>query len=606
MKKLFLTVLAHIAVSSAVCAACSSLLLPLPELVPGAEGGYKALRALLLFLDWLPASAGAGFLVGAAVSLGGVEGGAVRRFRLVVLSSLACVFAVFFSGEVVRPVVSASIFAAEAAPRVFRTFLDLGNRCFQNGNMEMALRYASEALAVNPADEEARKLRENAVSLGNAEVDVPHSRQSAPAEEVVTAPEPVDVNYSWHETSGRSAEELLRKAEEAELDGRWIDAHYFALLAASTAGEGTELRRKARLQAAHYWGVLREPVELSDTPEMRLYRLKKAAYTQMSTGDNVGAYFTFREMLETNELARDDPDVKKFLALVTERLKRTSFFTDELENLRKFESRRNVRFSVPKADGSVDVVSVRGVTPVRESGRSVQYLRGLSVFTFGSGGEFVRSVYAPFARLTFEDAALLPEAERAAWGVGPLGEVPFVMLHGLDSKIRGREVRPVATFADGAEGVCPETLLLALGREDYEMLCSASQGERLLSPGKLWSLFKRASGFGYAAEPFGAQLLRCFAYPLFLLVLFIFLAKIAWNNRVEPGLVFKFKWIFVLPVLTALLYVAVSLLDYAVRTLSFAFVASFGASAVVAALIVGLAGLLYVSTSFILHAHDGD
>ena len=72
----------------------------------------------------------------------------------------------------------------------------------------------------------------------------------------------------------------------------------------------------------------------------------------------------------------------------------------------------------------------------------------------------------------------------------------------------------------------------------------------------------------------------------------------------EEGAVFKFKWIFILPILTVIFYIVFDILNYAIRAISFAFVASFGLYAVAGVFCLGIVALLYVSTSFLLHAKE--
>mgnify|MGYP002624070606 CR=1 FL=1 len=617
MKKLFLLVLAHVIVTAVVCALLAVVAFSKPELIAGTQAKYSFFLSLSFFLKALPAAVASGFLVGASVSLEEIAGGAVARFKTVVLSSLFCIFVVFFSTEVFSPLVSSTLSELKDAPRVFRTFFELGQRSFQDGHMDMALKYATEALSVNPNDEDARKLRENAISLGNATVDLPRLKTQFEKENSIfdneKSEELFDLNFSYNEIAGRSAEELLQKSEVAEDEaragnnGKWLDAHYYALLAFATSPRNSEISLRAKRQAFHFWSVLKEPSELSDTPEMQLYRQKKEAYTLMASGNNIGAYFTFQEILETNELARDDPDIKKFLKIVTERVESAYFFTDELSNLRRFESFKNVRFSIPRSDGAFDVVAIRGITPIRENGKLVQYLREFSVFSYKKNGEFIRSVFAPYAHLSFEDVSDFTSFERDFFEIPhEAAFVPYILLHGLDSSVQGKETVPEYSFGEiDDEKIKREKsdfLVLPLDESDYNILCAASAGEEHLSPAKLWSLFNRAHLFGYAEETFGARLLHCFFYPLLLLVFFIFLAKIAWNNRIQRGELFRFSWIFILPFLMAMCQIAYLLISYFVRMLAFAFVSSMRMTSFVAIFVIGVVTLLYVSTSFIIHA----
>ena len=89
------------------------------------------------------------------------------------------------------------------------------------------------------------------------------------------------------------------------------------------------------------------------------------------------------------------------------------------------------------------------------------------------------------------------------------------------------------------------------------------------------------------------------------LITLIFVATIAWNYRLASGAIFKFKWIFILPSLNAVFYLAESFIEYVIRLFNFVFVAIAGTyMALLAGIIAYIFLLALVSVVFLSRKND--
>ena len=93
--------------------------------------------------------------------------------------------------------------------------------------------------------------------------------------------------------------------------------------------------------------------------------------------------------------------------------------------------------------------------------------------------------------------------------------------------------------------------------------------------------------------------------PVALLIIFIFVASVAWNYRLGEGLIFKFKWIFFLPVLNIVFYFIVLFIEYLIKILNFVFIAMAGTRmALLAGICVYVFLLALVSVVFLSRKND--
>ena len=90
-----------------------------------------------------------------------------------------------------------------------------------------------------------------------------------------------------------------------------------------------------------------------------------------------------------------------------------------------------------------------------------------------------------------------------------------------------------------------------------------------------------------------------------LLIIFIFVASIAWNYRLAAGAIFKFKWVFILPVLNIVFYFLERMIEYTIKVLNLVFIAMAGTRmAIFAGIGVYVVLLLVVSVAFLARNND--
>lgn len=599
MKKVLLIVLSYVIFSFFVAFAVVAFFQTRPTILPGDVRAYIALQAALLFFGMFPAVVCSGFLVGCAVSFGReIHDDAMRTFSHLLLNSILFVFLLFSVGEAFVPFLQKKQAALEEAPVAFSKFMTLSRKCYADGRMLESAKYANEALLLNPSSEDAMSLRE--LALANEDSVAEAQREKKKKERRTAAAASDKIPFLAHKKE--TPQSLLEKARAAERDRKWFDSHYNARLAESIAGDDASVIAEAESLAQKAWKELRAPNVFVDTPEIVLFRRKLKAYTMFVSGDNVGAYYEFLAISNSSPAASRDPDVIKYLALSSEEVQKERFFTDDMENLQRFESQTGVHFSLKKADGTVDVVYIQGITSVKDAGSVIKYLRGLYIYEFGADGYFNMSIHAPYAKLMFEDVGSFDKKTKERFSLPEIQcAVPKILLNGIDSRFSDKRSVPEFKTADGSEIDKDEWnyIVLGLSSDDFNLLCDSSIGSDRMSLISLWRVFGMARQFGYSSEVFGASLLRRITYPLTLLILFVFLACISWNYRLAENQIFKFKWIYILPISTFILYFCLEFIKFALKLMNYVFIAFAGYASVAMSLACLIAVFAIVSAAFV-------
>ena len=128
------------------------------------------------------------------------------------------------------------------------------------------------------------------------------------------------------------------------------------------------------------------------------------------------------------------------------------------------------------------------------------------------------------------------------------------------------------------------------------MLCDAGVGAEKMSMISLVKLLPKAHDFGFSPAIYSSIFLSRITYPLFMLLAFMFLACIAWNYRTETTL-FKFKWIFIMPFVSLVIFIGLELVLYGMKLLNFVLVSFTGNFALVAS--VSILAILFVAACFV-------
>lgn len=598
MKKTSIIVLVYAVLAFAVCLLISNLMKNIPVLLPGEEKVYVLSRGFLFFCKFLPSLVFSSFLIGCAIAYGkNAEKAKIKysplimlHFRRTMIASIIIVLIVSLITEVFVPFIEQRQAKARIKPVLFTEFMTLSHEYYDKGDMGLAFEYSYNALLLNPKDKDALFINEHSGAELNS------------LKMVLDRPEePKFVFTPVKETKGETITSLLKKAREAAEKENWFDAHYYAYLAVEVGTEKDINFADANRLASEAWNHLFDPTVIKETDEQILFRKKREAYKTLIRGDNIEAYYQFLEIAAFSDVSARDPDVAKFLEIAKERVENQCFFVEEVENLRKFEAYNNVYFAIPHDDGSKDVVYIRGITPVKNSGRTIQYLRGFTLFSYSKEGRFERSIFVPYAKMLSEKASMFDESAKLSFGIkDEFKNVPYLMLESIAKNDRGGRISPVyeydADYAKNTEPFLSNYFVLGLPMKDFNLLCDATAGSVKMNLISLVKFLPKTRDYGFSYEVYNSDFIHRVTYPLIMLICCIFMACMAWNYRLKDAQLFKFKWIFIMPAITLILYFVIECGLYACRMLNYALVVMLGAGAVYVS--VSILVLIFVIVCF--------
>ena len=606
MKKTSFIILAYVILAFILCQLVSYLMKNIPVLLPGEDKPYTLVRGFLFFCRFLPALVFSAFLIGCAISYGkDAEKAKIKysplimaHFRRTMIASIFMVLIITFITEFFVPIFEQKQARSRLKPHLFSEFMHLSQEYYDKGDMNMAFEYSYNALLLNPKDKQALYINEHS----NAELNSLKMVLDTPEE-------PSFVFVPIKETKGETITSLLKKAKDAAEKENWFDAHYYAYLATEVGTPRDINLEEATRLASQAWNQLFDPTVIKEKDEQILFRKKRDAYRTLIRGDNIEAYYQFLEIAATSDMAVRDPDVAKFLEIAQERLESQCFFIEEVENLRRFESYNNIYFSIKHDDGSVDVVYIRGITPVKNSGRMIQYLRGFTLFTYSSEGKFLRSLFVPYAKMLSERATGFDQGAKRQFCIkDEFKSVPYLMLESISKTDRSTRLSPVyeydASYTQKHEPFLGNYFILSLPTKDFNLLCDATSGSVKMNLVSLMKFFPKAKDYGYSKEVYNADFIYRLTYPLIMLICCIFMACMAWNYRLKNDQLFKFKWIFLMPPITIILYFAIECGLYIIKMLDYALVIMLGNLAVYASVTILVLILFIVCFDFVSRTAD--
>ncbi|MBQ8013769.1 MAG: hypothetical protein IJ257_05170 [Treponema sp.] len=483
MRRTGLIVLIYAVLAFGFCLLISNLMKSLPLLLPGEEGTYVFIRGFLFFCKFLPPLIFSAFLIGSAIAYGKNSERAkikyspliMSHFRKTMIGSIFIVLIVSLVTEVFIPIFEQRQAKARLKPVLFSEFMNLSREYYEKGNMNLAFEYSYNALLLNPKDKDAMDIKERSEAALNS------------LKLILDKPEtPKFVFTPVKETKGETVTSLLSKAKAAMEKEKWFDAHYYAYLAVEIGSSKDINLEDANRLASEAWNHLFDPTVIKENDEQIIFRKKREAYKNFIRGDNIEAYYQFLEIAAISDVAARDPDVAKFLAIVAQRVEDQCFFIEEVENLRRFEAYNSVYFSISQDDGSRDVVYIRGITPVKNSGRMIQYLRDFSLFTYSKDGQLLRSIFVPYAKMLSERTDTFDEAAKERFGIKDEYEkVPYLMLESISKTSRGGRMSPVyeydAEYIRKNEPYLDSYFVLGLPQSDFNLLCDATAGSGKMS-----------------------------------------------------------------------------------------------------------------------------
>lgn len=566
---------------------------------------YKFLTGLEYFLLYLPIIAMTGFVISCSVHFGhNPEGSSARfskamadRYKAVMISSIIIVGLLTVSTEVFGVMVRHKKTSIINQPKLINEYIKVGNNLYNNGYYERAMRYANAALKLDPNAREAADLMDrsdvemNRVRTSDLRFKLYESVEEAfKADKVEIDAEQINAVYKYF----LIAKEAFEKKE-------WFNAHYYAGIGIGLATPKDPNLEELKKISMTAWNNLTEYHNLAKTEDQLIFDKKYEGYLALVEKDDLKAYYIFRELYQSSREFQSDPDVVFYLQIAENRINERCFFIDETFELESFENVNDVYFACAYKDGSKDIVYFKGMTAVKETGNSIQYLRDLTVTSIDPDGDLYRKMHVPYAKVLPVSVKTLTSTTKSLMGIDDkINFIPYVMLKSVGRDKPNTELFPEYIYADGTEENTPEYMLLSISYEDFLMLENASSNPTAASLASLFKFVGSADKYGYSTEIYGQSLMNRIFYPLWMLVLFILLASFAWNNRIGLNQYFKLSWILVIPAFLVFGAVFYRAAMYGFRLLNYAFLGGLGLlSGMMAGLIVYVVLLILVSLYFL-------
>ncbi len=614
MKRVLLSIVSYAILSFAVCFGISAFMGHAPTLLSEHRSLWTLCRGLLYFFRVLPAVLSTAYLISLSIHFGTDSSKAftrfspliMRHFRNVMFIAIGLVGVMVLVSEVFTPMVQRKKNYLETEPLLLAEFIKTGNQCIQEEKYALAHRYGVQILKIKPNAPEGKEL------IDKSEAVLRAIKKISPA----TAEKSITVEETLHraEAGNETVTSLLCKGKKAASEGRWFEAHYYAELAAVTGTEKDLNYGDAKRLASVAWNKLQDAPADSKTNDQILFAKKRKAYSALSKGDNIDAYYQFMEIAAEDVTWSSDPDVNQFLEIALKRVEGQYFFIDETEKLESFEDFRDVYFKITHDDKTTDVVYIRGITPVEDGGKMIQYLRGLYIITFAENGTLLKTMSVPYAKMLSVSVDSFDEDTMELKGIKKeFKQVPCIMLESIDRKYRGQRISPVFEYEKsyernrsnlkGERSFDSNFEVLAMSVKDFNIACESCNTVDKMDLGVLLKTSEKASAFGHSSEVINAFLVKRINYPLIMMSFLLLLAAVAWNFRIGEGQLFKFIWIATVPVCTVIVDIVVQIILAAAGICYFALVAYTGNLALVVAVAVNMV-LLFISAMIFALRHS--
>jgi hypothetical protein len=602
MKKVFMIILSYALLAFALCFGISFFGGHLPVLLDNAKSSYLLYRTLMYFFRIMPSVLASSFMIAMSIYFGEDAQKAQMRFsplimshfRRIIVVSVVLVALMTLTSEIFSPLIQRKKTYAEQAPHLLTEYTRLGNECLADENYMLAHRYGTQILKIKPDSLEGRNL------VDKSEAVLKAIKKISPSD-IVEKEIPL---YYYREVQNETVTSFIKKSKEAADNGQWFDSHYYAQMACSIGTDRDINITEARRLASVAWNRIQSSPSPEKTKEQELFLKKRSAYKALSEGDSIEAYYQFMEIAGQDVAWASDPDITQFLEIARKRVEDQCFFIDETEKLETFENYINVYFTIKHPSGVTDVVYIRGITPVSDAGRLIQYLRGLTVITFGKNGSYLKSFTVPYAKMMSVSLSDFPENFRDELELSDnVKKVPLILLESIDRNNRGRRIVPEWDFTGYIKSEnfkVPGYVILSMSVEDFNTACDASVGAEKMNMNSLMDFSSKADELGFSEEVAGAALIKRVTYPIIMLMLLIFLSTIAWNFRMNKNQIFKFIWIFIIPVCTIVCDIFIQIVLTAGNLSNYLLIAVFGNSALLVSSVLWMILLVIVSIYFAL------
>ncbi|MCR4579242.1 MAG: hypothetical protein K5681_02725 [Treponema sp.] len=605
MKKILGLLSIFLGLALAICL-CVAIFSQVPdEVLKTSVFGYKLLNGLEYFVNYLPAIMMMGFVVSCSVYFGqNATGSASRfsaamfgRFKIVMIAVIIIAFILTLNSEVFGVLIGQQKSRIINRPKLVNDYLKVGQSLYDNGYYERSMRYADAALKLEPKSNEAVRLRDN------AEVEINRNRDSnyrfklyesvenaEKVDRVIIDPEQIAEVYQYY-----------LKSKEAFDKQEWFNAHYFAEVGIGLASPKDPNLEGLKKLSTTSWNNLTEYHNLLKNEDQQAFDKKYEGYLALVEKDDLRAYYIFTELYNSSREFQSDPDVIFYKKIAENRINEKCFFTDETLELESFENANDVYFSYKYPDGSQDVIYFQGVTTVEGTGKSIQYLRNLSISSIDKEGELFRTMTVPYAKVLPVSVESFSPMTKSLMGLDEkVRFVPYIMLKSVNRDGPTELNLPVYTYYQKMEETYPEHFLLSVPYEDFLMLETSMQDPSIIPLTTLFKLFSRAVKYGFSADVFESVFLNRIFYPFWMIIIFLLLATFAWNNRIGIDQYFKFWWAFVFPIFLFIGIAFYKMIIFLFKLTNYAILASSGLTGAIFSALVVYTILLILTSVFFL------
>lgn len=612
MKKVFLILGSYVLFFLIISMVAGFAVSGVPELLPSDVAAYKLQRGLRVFLEYLPAVFLSSYTLALTIVFSedgdkctqGFSPIMAKNFKTVIISIIFVCTCLTVSKEVFNPFLQIKKNRYIETPELLNEYITMGEENFNEGKMLLSYGYAKQALKIESTSERAKLLLDRAQGAIEAAA-LPGFNTNF----VKKKTKGDEINSLYKKDRLLSTDkpldflELLRLAEDAAKKENWFDAHYYANLAVRISNPQNFNYERAKKLCAEAWNYVKEPAVEKATADNLFYRQKFEAFSLLMTGDYLEAYYKFLNLSNSSRRASIDPDVVRYLKISKEKLDELYFFLEETDDLKNFESYENVYFKLPYADGHTDVFFIRGVTSVSETGGMVQYLRGLSVYTYNKDNDFIISMNVPYAKMLVLNAKTLDEETKKEFQISDkIKEVPYLKLESVSRTSNLSVITPTYTFPDGNISTTGSGFkVIPMPVSHFNRICNTSLGSSKMDIIDLMQFVKISVNYGFSNEVYMSALVKRLIYPLEIMLVMIFCAIMAWGYRLRGGQIFKFKYIFILPVSTFVFYYVLQFVEYIVTFLTLATVCYCGSTALIISVVFWILMIIIFSIQFLGH-----
>lgn len=599
MKKIFISIGVYSILASIACFVSGFLAAETGFVCPQDILSYKICNGLLYLLKDLPSAVITAFLVGAAVDFGSVLAPSKRfsapliaAFRTVMIISIFCTFGLYVCHAVVTPVLEQHKMDLEQKPVVIKDYLNVAEDYLNAGlenpeSAHLALFYSKKVLELDPGNEKALALSKRAELAGAVKNK---NKDRLFSESIKDELKEVQNEIGYSDILKIHSSTVYELVQEAELlfeKEDYLGAHYYAEMAVRMAGTKDINYDRARELSNKAWNIINQTQAEKVTEENLFFRKKVEGYKALNAGDFLSSYYIFQTLNNTKGEYARDPDVRRYLNISRDELTKQYFFIDETENKDAFASAENVYFSLRHHDGTYDIFYIKEITDITNSGNLVRYLRELNIYTFDAFGNFKKAMVVPYAKMLAVSIDELTPEQKTSFGVEENWKmIPYVMLCSVDRNIEGTRFEPTYYDSERNKIKGDNQMYFALPFDDFEVLSKSTDGVQKANFWNMQKMKRNADYYGFSSEIILETVLSGIFYPFMILITMIFVASIGWNYRLKNESLFKFVWIFIVPVFHIIVYGAMAFFDYFIKIMNYIFI---GTTGVTFAMFTGLA-----------------